>query len=97
MIDAIEFLDPVSRVLVATVSVNGGRPEIETPNPVLRAEFLDSLPDILAGGNKVLGLIGDNGACYYKELSPGDPGYWHSICQIVGDYLMRDPKTGEVF
>ena len=97
MIETIEFLDPVSRELVATVSVNGGLPEIETANSVLKAEFLDSLPDILAGGNKVLGLVGDNGACYYRELSPGEPGYWHSICQIVGDYVMRDPKTGEVF
>ena len=97
MTETIEILDPKTRNLVATISVNGGPPEIFTADRVLESEFLKRLPGVLAGGNKIWGLMGADSACYHKEFSPTDVEYWPSLCHVVGDYLMRDPKTGEVF
>lgn len=97
MTEKIEVLDPITRRLVATISVNGGPPEIDTADQRLKSEFLRRLPGVLAGGNRVFGLVGGDSCCYQKEFSPDDIEYWPALCPVVGDYLMRDPKTGEVF
>ncbi len=97
MLETIEILEPLTRHLVATISVNGGPPEIDTVDPFLESEFNRRLPGILAGGNRIFGLVGGDSCCYQKEFSPEDLEYWPALRSAVGDYVMRDPKTGEVF
>ncbi len=97
MIETVEILDPKTRGLVGTISVNGGPPELTTSVKSIKEYFSENLPDILAGGNRVNGLVGGDSFCYERVFSPGQPGYWSAIRWVVGDYLLRDPKTGEVF
>jgi hypothetical protein len=97
MMETIEILDPITKKLEATISVNGGLPEMVTTNTALKDYFLETLPELLEEGNRINGKVGRNGACFRKVYSPGEPQYWPSMRIAVGDYLMRDPKTGKVF
>jgi hypothetical protein len=95
--ESIEILEPKTGVVVGTISVNGGPPEISTSNSELRHFFCENIPDILTEVNKVEGTFGYGGALFEKIYSPGQPEYWPSMRIAIGDYLLRDPKTGKVF
>lgn len=92
----VELIDPASMEKVGVVSIVDGWPRLSNLVPKLQ-DLEKGLSEFLTEDGNVIGHVGASYCVFEVEYSPGEDGYWPSLRTAIGDYLFRDPKTGQLF